>query len=530
MQSNGRGEHHSPRSSTASKLPSPRGGGGGGGGEHYSPSPSKTPRGGGGGGASLKLLPSGAAWLVDSRWALSAALSLLLFLAVTLAVTSSSSISASSFFSSSNPSTVAEFIEARVHASQPQPDSSSSAAAGAAANATPASPPPGAEVPRLAYLISGSKGDLERLWRALHALYHPRNQYVVHLDREAPVSERLALAARVSNSTVFRAAGNVHVIRRANMVTYRGPTMVANTLHACAVLLRRGGAWDWFINLSASDYPLMTQDDILHVFSTVPKNTNFIEHTGYLGWKEGQRARPLIVDPGLYGSKKQDIFWVSQKRDLPTAFKLFTGSAWVALSRDFVEYTVWGWDNLPRTLLMYYANFVSSPEGYFQTLICNAPRFVRTVANHDLHHIQWDVPPRQHPHALAMADLPAMVRSGAPFARKFPRDDPVLDAIDAQLLGRPAPPPPSLPPPTHAAMGGENGNGNGTAVAAKAAVAPVPVVAVQKFVPGGWCGGDASCGSVENDWVLRPGPGAERFKRLIDRIVRSEAFPNRQCK
>jgi hypothetical protein len=111
-------------------------------------------------------------------------------------------------------------------------------------------------VPRLAYLVSGSKGDLDRLWRALHAVYHPRNQYVVHLDREAPVDERLELARRVANSTVFRRAGNVHVIRR----TYRGPTMVANTLHACAVLLRRGGAWDWFINLSASDYPLMTQD------------------------------------------------------------------------------------------------------------------------------------------------------------------------------------------------------------------------------------------------------------------------------
>lgn len=220
----------------------------------------------------------------------------------------------------------------------------------------------------------------------------------------------------------------------------------------------------------------------------------------------------MIVDPGLYGSKKQDIFWVSPKRELPTAFKLFTGSAWVALSRDFVEYTVWGWDNLPRTLLMYYANFVSSPEGYFQTLLCNAARFVHTVANHDLHHIQWDTPPRQHPHALELADLPAMVRSGAPFARKFPRDDPVLDAIDAQLLGRS---PPATTTPQSPVAGG-----NGTAGTA-------PLVS---FVPGGWCGADAGCGAVDNDWVLKPGPGAERFQRLIDRIVRSEAFRNRQCK
>ena len=37
------------------------------------------------------------------------------------------------------------------------------------------------------------------------------------------------------------------------------------------------------------------------------------------------RARPIIVDPGLYMNKKQDVFWVTQRRSRPTAFKLFTG-------------------------------------------------------------------------------------------------------------------------------------------------------------------------------------------------------------
>jgi hypothetical protein len=38
--------------------------------------------------------------------------------------------------------------------------------------------------------------------------------------------------------------------------------MVANTLHAAAILLKECGDWDWFINLSASDYPLVTQDGL----------------------------------------------------------------------------------------------------------------------------------------------------------------------------------------------------------------------------------------------------------------------------
>ncbi|XP_040376122.1 beta-glucuronosyltransferase GlcAT14A-like [Oryza brachyantha] len=478
-------QQHSPTTSGMT----PRGGS-----DHYSPlatsTPTKQSPRGGGVAAWSSLLPSGAAAALESRGALAAAFSVFLFLAVTLTVTTSSSLSVAASLSAFFPSSRgAGFVEA--HAQQQQQ--------------APPSPPPGAGVARLAYLVSGSKGDLDRLWRTLHALYHPRNLYVVHLDREAPVAERLELAARVANSSMFRRVGNVEVIRRANMVTYRGPTMVSNTLHACAILLRRSRDWDWFINLSASDYPLMTQDDILHVFSLIPRNVNFIEHTGYLGWKEGQRARPVIVDPGLYMAQKQDIFYVAQRRELPTAFKLFTGSAWVGLSRDFAEFIVWGWDNLPRTLLMYYANFVSSPEGYFQTVLCNAPRFVPTAANHDLHHIQWDTPPRQHPRALTLADRPAMDRSGAPFARKFARDDPALDAIDADLLG---------------GRGGGHG-GNGTADDADA----------DMFVRGGWCvGAGGGCDEVGDDWVLRPGPGAARLDRLMDRIVRSEAFANSQCK
>lgn len=115
-------------------------------------------------------------------------------------------------------------------------------------------------IPRFAYLISGSKGDLEKLWRTLHALYHPRNQYVVHLDLESPAEERLELSTRVEKHPLFSKVGNVFMVTKANMVTYRGPTMVANTLHACAILLKRSKDWDWFINLSASDYPLITQD------------------------------------------------------------------------------------------------------------------------------------------------------------------------------------------------------------------------------------------------------------------------------
>ncbi|KAL2472672.1 Core-2/I-branching beta-1 [Forsythia ovata] len=199
---------------------------------------------------------------------------------------------------------------------------------------------------------------------------------------------------------------------------------------------------------------------------------------------------PLIFDPGLYQTNKSDIFLVRPRRNLPTAFKLYTGSAWMILSRAFVEYCIWGWDNLPRTLLMYYTNFVSSPEGYFQTVICNVPEFVPTVVNHDMHYISWDIPPKQHPRTLSLNDTEKMIASDAAFARKFKQNLPVLDLIDKELLGR------------------ENGS----------------------FTPGGWCAGNPPCSEVGNPTRLKPGPGAQRLQSLLGKLVLPDNFWKNQCK
>lgn len=116
------------------------------------------------------------------------------------------------------------------------------------------------ELPRLAYLVSGSKGDAGRMKRLLGALYHPRNYYLLHLDLEAEDGERMELARFAKSEVVMREFKNVMVIGKADLVTYRGPTIMASTLHAVSILLKKAKNWDWFINLSASDYPLMPQD------------------------------------------------------------------------------------------------------------------------------------------------------------------------------------------------------------------------------------------------------------------------------
>lgn len=172
------------------------------------------------------------------------------------------------------------------------------------------------------------------------------------------------------------------------------------------------------------------------------------------------------------------------------------GSAWTFLSRSFAEYCVVGWDNLPRALLLYYTNFISSPEGYFQTVICNSNEFKNTTINHDLHYITWDNPPKQHPKSLGIKDYRKLILSSRPFARKFKENDPILDKIDREILKR------------------HHG----------------------QFTYGGWCSGwtssicSRSKGRKKKTGGLRPGPGSRRLKALLTKLLSRRNFGKTQCK
>eukprot|EP00850_Spirogloea_muscicola_P016856 SM000140S00605 [mRNA] locus=s140:104566:107181:- [translate_table: standard] len=330
--------------------------------------------------------------------------------------------------------------------------------------------------------------------RLMLALYHPRNEYVLHLEKEAGTAERIELARFVRLDPVISVAGNVHMVARANLVSYRGPTMTSTYLHCAAILLRQRKEWDWYINLSAADYPLIPQDDLLHVMSYLPRDLNFIEHTSGLGWKLAKRYKPILIDPGLISNKKENVIVTSLERPLPTNMRLFGGSAWVVLSRAFTEYCIWGWDNLPRIALMYYTNIASSPEGYFQTVICNSREFKNTTVNHDMHYIRWDNPPRQHPKQLDLTHFDSIMKEGIPFARKFPKDAEVLDKIDRIILNRGA----------------------------------------NRMTPGGWCAGSDSdgkdpCLTIGDPLELRPGPAAERTQHFLAWLLEPSFLRRKQC-
>lgn len=134
-------------------------------------------------------------------------------------------------------------------------------------NPNPSDPNPSPPAPpSIAYFITGGAGEGDWISRLLFAAYHPRNHYLIHLDLTASQSERASLALTLQSVPIFRAANNVNVIGNADFAYSKGSSAISSTLHGAAILLRLSPNWDWFINLSAGDYPLVTQDGIFLYF------------------------------------------------------------------------------------------------------------------------------------------------------------------------------------------------------------------------------------------------------------------------
>nr|GEV57753.1 beta-glucuronosyltransferase GlcAT14A-like [Tanacetum cinerariifolium] len=134
----------------------------------------------------------------------------------------------------------------------------------------------------------------------------------------------------------------------------------------------------------------------------MPKDLNFVNHTSYIGWKESRILKPVVVDPGLFLAEQSEIFYGTQRRPLPDAYRSPTS----ILSRKFVEYCILGTENLPRTLLMYLSNSLSSDST------------------------------KHEPRLLHSDDFNDLINSGSAFASPFLPNDPILDRIDQELLNR----------------------------------------------------------------------------------------------
>lgn len=296
---------------------------------------------------------------------------------------------------------------------------------------------------RLAFSIQASATSAVRVPRLMSALYDECNIYAIHFDSNMPYLERFAL----SKILLKRYPHNVHIVP-SRPVTYAGVSMLLATLDALSLLLaeRKSTPWHFFINLSASDYPLLAPRTIRKLLSEPSMRGLSLfqrqEATKSNAWFFNRRFATVHLDPALWGargelSRAPSAVHIHAR---PDGLPLRKAEGWVLLWHEFAAHTVDSPD--ARTLLAVFANSRAPDEHYFATLhMLSETRF--KVGWDAMRYIAWRNGSQLLARPAFLDDKQAgalrapLFASGAMFARKFSGDgsEGMLDYIDAAMAG-----------------------------------------------------------------------------------------------
>ncbi|MDP9175513.1 MAG: hypothetical protein M3O30_16855 [Planctomycetota bacterium] len=205
--------------------------------------------------------------------------------------------------------------------------------------------------------------------------------------------------------------------------------------------------WDrapkWFALLSGVDYPIKPATQILEDLNTDAYDlyiqnkvinrldTDSFGHEmahryfirgiklWYIDYKLRLRCRPTGI-PSLVS--KLFLPWSK-------SFRCYSGLVWCSGNRKAAEAIMALHPS--NSLKKHYRTTPCSDEFYIHSLACNQPGL--RVSSDNKRYIDFR-PGKPHPQTLRIDDIPAMVASGAHFARKFEQDDPVLDRLD-EIIG-----------------------------------------------------------------------------------------------
>lgn len=272
----------------------------------------------------------------------------------------------------------------------------------------------------IAYFIQVSDSTLTLVPRLLRTLHHPLNVYVLHFDRKIPSWQ---VDHAVSELRQNGAYTNVHILA-SELVTYRGISMVLNTLNAVDLLtsLRDTHPWDYMINLSGADYPLVAptvQRQLLGAADVAGVGRNFVQVAPRPFWAEAKAWRydRLFIDTALgFGATNSSLIDSGAAQPLASQlqYEFVAAESWMILHADFCDYLLHA--PAARRMLMAFGFAAEPEEHYFATLLWNTPQFNASAVRHSLRHVIWVHNGRhggQHPYTVDVRSATAVAEGGS---------------------------------------------------------------------------------------------------------------------
>lgn len=304
----------------------------------------------------------------------------------------------------------------------------------------------------IAFFLQLSKATLPLAPRLMTKLWRSNNVYVVHVDAKT----RESTYKRFTSSYTGKKYSNVYFLPRES-ITYMGISMLLNTLSAMELLLTVPQQWDYFINLSGSDYPTVSVENMRKLLGqprVLQQGVSFMQLApNKQFWDKMKASRfdkqffdPLLVQRKDSPAMVNTLIYTGKPHPLPKVELTFLqAEAWIVGHRNLVQAAVRG--TFARRLLVLLANMKDPEEHFFPMLAWNDHSLNRTLAHHAMRAIYWHlngVSSGQHPmfveeHKTADGSFefwPKIKRAPVMFVRKFKTpDSPLMDLIDQYKSG-----------------------------------------------------------------------------------------------
>uniref|UniRef100_U3D8H9 Xylosyltransferase 2 n=1 Tax=Callithrix jacchus TaxID=9483 RepID=U3D8H9_CALJA len=229
----------------------------------------------------------------------------------------------------------------------------------------------------IAYMLVVHGRAIRQLKRLLKAVYHEQHFFYIHVDKRSNYLHRevAELAQRYDN---------VRVTPWRMVTIWGGASLLRMYLRSMRDLLEvPGWAWDFFINLSATDYPTRTNEELV-AFLSKNRDKNFLKSHG----RDNSR---FIKKQGLdrLFHECDSHMWRLGERQIPAGIVVDGGSDWFVLTRSFVEYVVYTDDSLVAQLRQFYTYTLLPAESFFHTVLENSLA-CETLVDNNLRVTNWN--------------------------------------------------------------------------------------------------------------------------------------------
>ncbi|MBY0379536.1 MAG: beta-1,6-N-acetylglucosaminyltransferase [Burkholderiales bacterium] len=279
----------------------------------------------------------------------------------------------------------------------------------------------------IAYLILAHRYP-NQFKKLFTAIYDPNNYYLIHIDKKSG----LELQEEIRN---FIAIYPKAAILKSENTLWGGYSLVNAELRGIVQLLKMGLDWEFFINLSAQDFPIKPQKYI-HEFLKNNIGTDFIKISNQLNNRPNTLHR---IENYVTEYNDKIISEPIIKRNFLNNVTPYIGNQWMILTRKFCEFVSYSPEI--NKFKEFYKNTLIADEGFFQTVIMNTS-YKSNIVNDDKRTIDW-VPMgtiKLRPRDFTSEDIGYLMGSNNLFARKFDEtvDKNILDIINSYLLIKPS--------------------------------------------------------------------------------------------